>query len=125
MLTLSVDQSDLDTQSNQEVVLDKTIKRYRSAVEQLIRTYIDRRPVAIVVSDGRFGPAHVVGRFLELIADDADICTVTGPCSDATAFMREIIRDLGFAADDLSLNDLEGVLELFLQHQQKKKLLEC
>jgi type II secretory pathway predicted ATPase ExeA len=121
MLTLSVDQSDLDTQSNQEVVLDKTIKRYRSAVEQLIRTYIDRRPVAIVVSDGRFGPAHVVGRFLELIADDADICTVTGPCSDATAFMREIIRDLGFAADDLSLNDLEGVLELFLQHQQKKK----
>jgi type II secretory pathway predicted ATPase ExeA len=87
----------------------------------LIRSFVDRQPVGIVVSDGRFAPGHVVGRFLELIADDADVCTVTGKCSNATAFMREIIEDVGFSAEDLSLNDLEGVLELFLQHQRRKK----
>jgi type II secretory pathway predicted ATPase ExeA len=87
----------------------------------LTGSFVDRQPVGIVVSDGRFAPAHVVGRFLELIADDADVCTVTGKCSNATAFMREIIEDVGFSAENLSLSDLEGVLELFLQHQRRKK----
>lgn len=121
MLTESVGRSYVDHQANRELLLDTTIRRYRSAVERLIRSFVDRQSVGIVVSDGRFAPSHVVGRFLELIADDADICTVNGTCSNATAFMREIIEDIGFAADGLSLSDLEGVLELFLQHQRRKK----
>lgn len=121
MLTESVGRSDFDHQANRELSLDTTIRRYRSAVERLTGSFVDRQPVGIVVSDGRFAPAHVVGRFLELIADDADVCTVTGKCSNATAFMREIIEDVGFSAENLSLSDLEGVLELFLQHQRRKK----
>ena len=121
MLTETVGRSDFDHQANRELSLDTTIRRYRSAVERLIGSFVDRQPVGIVVSDGRFAPAHVVGRFLELIADDADVCTVTGKCSNATAFMREIIEDVGFSAENLSLSDLEGVLELFLQHQRRKK----
>jgi type II secretory pathway predicted ATPase ExeA len=121
MLTESAGRPDVDHQANRELLLDTTIRRYRSAVERLMRSFVDKQPVGIVVSDGRFAPAHVVGRFLELIAEDADVCTVTGQCSNATTFMREIIEDVGFSADDLSLNDLEGVLELFLQHQRRKK----
>jgi type II secretory pathway predicted ATPase ExeA len=121
MLTESIGRSDLDHRADRELLLDTTIRRYRSAVERLMRSFVDRQPVGIVVSDGRFAPAHVVCRFLELIADDADVCTVTGQCSNATAFMREIIEDIGFTAEGLSLNDLEGVLELFLQHQRRKK----
>ncbi len=101
--------------------LNTTIKRYRSAVERLVTAYFDKRPVAIVVGNGRLGPAHVFAKFLDLTADDADVATISGPCSNAIDFMREIIRSIGFEPNLLSLSDLEGVLDLFLQHQRKAK----
>lgn len=101
--------------------LNTTIKRYRSAVERLVTAYFDKRPVAIVVGNGRLGPAHVFAKFLDLTADDADVATISGPCPNAIDFMREIVCGIGFEPKHLSLSDLEGVLDLFLQHQRKAK----
>lgn len=99
--------------------LSTTIKRYRSAVEQLVTAYFDARPAAIVVSDGRLGRTHVLTKFLDLIDDDADVVNISGPCSNAIDFMRQVVKGISFEPNDLSLSDLEGVLDLFLQHQQK------
>ena len=99
--------------------LSTTIKRYRSAVEHLLVAYFDTRPVAIVVGDGRLGRTHVFAKFLDLVADDADVVKINAPCSNAIEFMRQIVQSIGFESKDLSLNDLEGVLDLFLQHQKK------
>jgi len=104
-----------------EQSLNSTIKRYRSAVEQLVRAFFDQRPVAIVVGDGRLGPAHVLAKFLELAGEDAEVVTISGTCMNATEFMRQIVRSIGFDPEPLSLNDLESVLDLFLQHQRKTR----
>ena len=102
-------------------LLDSTINRYRTAVERLARSYFERRPVGIVVSDGRLGRTHVVGQFLDLFKEDTDVSSITRPCASATAFMQQIVSDFGFTTGELSVQDLEGVLELFLRHQCKKK----
>jgi type II secretory pathway predicted ATPase ExeA len=110
-----------DVLQHHETSLNTTIRRYRSAVEKLMKAYLDKRPAAIVVGAGRLGPAHVIAKFLELTADDAETVTFAGPCSNATDFMRRIVRSIGFDPDRLSLNDLESVLDLFLQHQRKTR----
>jgi type II secretory pathway predicted ATPase ExeA len=102
-------------------LLDTTINRYRTAVERLARSYFEGRPVGIVVSDGRLGRTHVVGQFLDLFQADTDISSISRPHTNATAFMQQIVSDFGFSTGELSLQDLEGVLELFLRHQGKKK----
>ena len=121
MQTLSVVQSDDGILSHSDSLLNTTINRYRSAVERLAAAYFDRRPVGIVVSEGRLGRTHVVGQFLELFKEDTDIATINTPCTNATEFMQQIVSDFGFSTGELDLQDLEGVLELFLRHQNKKK----
>ena len=101
--------------------LDSTIRRYRSAVEQLIGAFFDERPVAIVVGSGHLGPAHVLAKFLDLAAEEAEIATINGPCTNASDFMRQIVRSIGFEPNQLSLHDLESVLDLFLMHQRNGK----
>ena len=104
-----------------EQSLGTTIKRYRSAVELLVAAYSNKRPASIMTGAGRLGPGHVLGKFLELTADDADTVTISGPCMSATEFMQQIVQGIGFEPNKLSLGDLEGVLDLFLQYQRKKK----
>ena len=119
MLLRPVNENRQDVKVLHEKSLSTTIKRYRSAVQQLIRAFFDHRPVAVVVGAGRLAPSHVLAKFLELAAEDAEIVTIGGPAQSATDFMRQIVQSIGFDPDPLSLNDLESVLDLFLQHQQK------
>lgn len=95
---------------------------YRSAVRKLNQSYNDERPVAILVSEGRFGPSHVIGKFLQGIEEDVTVVRVDSTCTDPRAFMQEIVGSIGFESNDMSLADLEKVLELFLQYQRTHKL---
>ena len=95
---------------------------YSSAVKRLIQSYQENRPVAILVSEGRSGPIHVVDRFLDSVEEDTVVIRIDGTCTDPKAFMQEVIQHIGFDPNDMSLDDLEKVFELFLQYQCKHKL---
>jgi type II secretory pathway predicted ATPase ExeA len=95
---------------------------YPSAVKRLIQSYQENRPVAILVSEGRLGPIHVVDRFLDSVEDGTVVIRIDGTCTDPKAFMQEVIQHIGFDPNDMTLSDLEKVLELFLQYQRKHKL---
>ena len=95
---------------------------YRSAVKKLTQSYVDRRPAAILVSEGRFGPNHVIDRFLDGVEDDTVVVRIDGSCTDSMTFMQEIIQNIGFNPTDISIGDLEKVLELFLQYQRTHKV---
>lgn len=95
---------------------------YSSAVKRLIQSYQENRPVAILVSEGRSGPIHVVDRFLDSVEEGTIVIRIDGNCTDPKAFMQEVIRHIGFDPNDMTLGDLEKVFELFLQYQRKHKL---
>jgi type II secretory pathway predicted ATPase ExeA len=95
---------------------------YSSAVKRLTHSYQEKRPVAILVSEGRLGPIHVVDRFLESVEDGTEVIRIDGTCADPKAFMQEVVQHIGFEPNDMSIDDLEKVFELFLQYQSKHKL---
>ena len=79
-----------------EQSLSSTIKRYRSAVDLLVAAYSKRKAATIMVGAGRLGPSHVLAKFLERSADDAEIVSIVGSCTSATEFMRQIVQGIGF-----------------------------
>jgi len=95
---------------------------YGSAVKRLIQSYEENRPVAILVSEGRFGPVHVIDRFLDGVEDDTIVVRIDGSCTDPKTFMQEVVRHVGFDPNEMSLGDLEKVFELYLQYQRTHKL---
>lgn len=95
---------------------------YRSSLQKLTQSYRDGKPAAILVSEGRFGPSHVIDNFLTGMDDDVTVARVTGSCNNSTAVMREIVSAIGFEPNDMSLTDLENVLEMFLGYQRTHKL---
>ena len=95
---------------------------YRSAVKKLTQSYQENRPAAILISEGRSGPNHVIARFLDCVEDDTVLVRIDGSCTDPKTFMQEVVRAIGFEPNDMSLVDLEKVLELFLQYQRSHKL---
>ena len=120
------DQSLVDTHSDIRVehahLVPFVSNCYRSSLQKLTQSYRDERPAAILVSEGRFGPSHVIDNFLTGIDADVTVARVTGACSNSTAVMREIVSAIGFEPKDMSLTDLENVLEMFLGYQRTHKL---
>ncbi len=94
---------------------------YRPALEQLGQAYARRCPAAILISDGRVGPSLVIDSFLAGLAEDVTVTRIPGPFSDATACMRQIVQDVGIEPRQMTLGDLESVLEMFLVYQRNKK----
>jgi len=94
---------------------------YRQALQKLDDAYRASRPAAILVSNGRWAPNHVLDTFQDGIDEDAAVARIDRPCADATAFMQEILRSIGFDPSGMGLADLEKVLYLFLQHQRNNK----
>jgi type II secretory pathway predicted ATPase ExeA len=94
---------------------------YKPALQQLGQAYTDRRPAAILVGDGQVGPRLVVESFLRTLDDDVTVVRIEGPCPDASTCMRQIVSDVGFEPEKMSLGDLESVVEMFLVYQRSKK----
>jgi len=119
------DQSNVDSQSVVELSKGRLLSFvgncYRSALQKLNDAYRAKRPAAILVSKGRWGPSHVIDSFQNGIDDDALVARIERSCADATSFMQEVIASIGFDPTGMGLADLEKVLELFLQHQRKNR----
>ncbi len=96
-------------------------ERHRAALDALHRAYEQSRPLALLVAEGKFEANHVVSAFLASLGDDATVIRLTKPYKDAVSGMREITRALGFEPKDLSLTDLDKILEMYLEFQRKHR----
>lgn len=93
-------------------------ERHRAALDQLNLAAQHQRPLTVLIGEGKFEANHVVSAFLSGLDNDATIVRLTKPYDDAIAGMREINRALGFEPKDLSLTDLDNILEMFLDYQR-------
>lgn len=91
---------------------------YANAIERLNKTYAERSPVAIVIGEGKSASSFVIGKFLDGLGDEASVVRVTEPCADATSFLGQIVRAVGFEPKDMGVSDLESVFKMFLAFQK-------
>ena len=69
-------------------------KCYSSAVKRRTQPNQDNRPVAILASDGRLGPIHVVDRVLDSNEEGTVVVRIDGNCTTPTAFMQAVVRHI-------------------------------
>ncbi len=91
----------------------------RDAVAGLLSAYDERRPLTLLVGDGKSSRKAVIDHFRVAVIDNPTMIRTAGAAVDAEDFLREVIHDLGFSTKDLGKRDLVGILELFLAFQKK------
>lgn len=95
--------------------------RHHAALNELHEAADQKRPLTLLIAEGKFEANHVVSAFLSSLDESSTIIRLTKPYDDAVAGMREINRALGFEPKDLSLADLDKILEMFLAFQRKHR----
>ena len=96
-------------------------ERHRAALDALHRATEHARPLTLLIAEGKFEANHVVSAYLGSLAEDATVIRLTKPYEDAVSGMRAINRALGFEPKDLSLSDLDKILEMYLEFQRKHR----
>ena len=96
-------------------------ERHRAALSGLHSAAELARPLTLLIAEGKFEANHVVSAFLASLDEDATIIRLTKPYKDAVSGMREINRALGFEPKDLSLSDLDKILQMYLEFQRKHR----
>lgn len=89
-----------------------------TALCRLKRAFDGARPMSMLIGNSTTRSARVLDAFLAGLDDGIDVVRVSGREKDATACMHEVIRLIGFDPKDLSLNDLENILSMFLSFQK-------
>ena len=92
--------------------------RHIAALKRLNAAFDSRRPAAVMIGETRHEFSHVIAAFLAGLGDSATSARLQKVCPDALAAMRELNSALGFEAGDLCLDDLRGVLAMFLEYQR-------
>lgn len=95
--------------------------RHRAALDALHKAADGDKPLVFLVAEGKFEANHVLGAFLASLDEHDTVIRLTKPYRDAVAGMREINRALGFEPKDLSLSDLDKILEMYLTFQKKHR----
>lgn len=98
-------------------------ERHQAALDALHRATDLAQPLTLLIAEGKFEANHVVSAFLASLGEDATVIRLTRPYKDAVSGMREINRALGFEPKDLSLSDLDKILEMYLEFQRKHRRL--
>ena len=91
---------------------------HRNALARLGRSFSDKRPLAILVGDGKSMSRFVIRNFLSRLNEDVAVARIASPCADTTEFMRRIIAAIGFQSNEMSLDDMESVFSMFLSFQK-------
>lgn len=91
---------------------------HRNALERLSISYSEKRPLAIIVGDGRSTSRFVLRRFISRLDQDVTVAQIAEPCTNAIEFMGKIISAIGFQPKDMSLEDLESIFSMFLSFQK-------
>jgi len=91
---------------------------HRNALDQLKLAYSKKRPLAVMIGEGKATARFVIRKFLTRLDDDVSFVRITGPCTSATEFMGKIISAVGFRPKDMGLSDLESIFAMFLSFQK-------
>jgi type II secretory pathway predicted ATPase ExeA len=96
-------------------------QRHRRAVRGLRQAIDQGQPLAVLSGEGRFETDHVLRRFLTSLPADVSAVFVNHEYAHPRQGLSAIAHALGFAPTDLSVEDLRGVLRLFLENQKSHK----
>jgi len=91
---------------------------HRNALTRLSTSFAHRRPLAILVGEGKSTSRFVIRSFVSRVNENITVAQMTAPCANATEFMGNIISAIGFQSKDMSLDDLESVFSMFLSFQK-------
>jgi len=91
---------------------------HRNALVRLGSSFSERRPLAIIIGDGKSTSRFIVRKFLSRLDEDIAVARIASPCANATDFMGRIISAIGFQSKDMSLDDLESIFSMFLSFQK-------
>lgn len=94
----------------------------RSPVKHLARAYRNRRPLALLVSHGRFAPRYVLDRFLGAIDAETTVIRVDQSFDDPAVFLDHVVCAIGFESRSTSLSQLDQAFRLFLRYQATRRL---
>ena len=93
--------------------------RHTATLLRLGAAYRTAEPLVILTSDGHSDAGEVISAFLSGLPEEVDKVRIKEPCIDAISSMRAIVHGIGFQPKDMSLSDLENVLNMFLAFQQR------
>jgi len=91
---------------------------HRNALVSLGTAFSERRPLAVMVGDGKSTSRFIIRKFLSRVDDDIAVARIGSPCANATEFMGHVISSIGFQTKDMSLDDLESIFSMFLSFQK-------
>lgn len=100
---------------------------HRNALDELSRSFSEKRPLAIMIGDGQLASRFVIQKFVSRLDYDVSVARITESCASATQFMRRLISAVGFEPKDMSLDDLESIFSMFLSFQKGhcKRTIVC
>jgi type II secretory pathway predicted ATPase ExeA len=108
--------------AEKEPSLPVLTRGHQNALDHLVRTFKDARPLAILIGDSKSGVSQLMQYFLAGIDDDVTVVRVAAPCADAAAGMRDVTRAIGFEPKDMSVADMENIFTMFLWYQRTHRL---
>ena len=95
---------------------------YRIALDRLNASFSDKRPLAVLIGEGRSASCLVLQTFLQSLDEEVAIARVMQPCSDVTEFMQQLVSAVGFKSADMDVVDLDSVFKMFLSFQKAHHL---
>ncbi len=107
-----------DLQNEQEPSSAFLTQCHRHALDRLSDSFAEKRPLAILVGDGKATSGFVIRKFLSRLDQDVAVARITEPCANAAEFMGKIIAAVGFKPKDMSVGDLESIFSMFLSFQR-------
>lgn len=102
-------------------VLGLVTDRHSMAFDALHHAAEESQALTLLFAEGRFEANHVISAFLASLGEEATIIRLDKPYRDAVSGMRAINRALGFEPKDLSLADLDKILEMYLDFQKRHR----
>lgn len=91
---------------------------HRNALDRLDIAFKERRPLVILIGEGRSASRFVVRKFLSRLDPGVAVVRIPVPCANTTEFMGKIIAAVGLQPKDMNLADLDNVFSMFLSFQK-------
>ena len=105
-------------------LLESTVtlpKRNGAALQELLLSFHDGQPLAILIGEGSIVARTVIDAFAAEVDEYVDVVRLTGSSLNPERCLGTIVRGLGFEPDGLALDDLRQILAMFLEYQRKHR----
>lgn len=100
---------------------------HRNALERLSHDFSEKRPLAILIGDGKSAARFVIRKFLSRLDHEVAVARIAEPCAHSMQLMQKVITAVGFQPKDMSLDDLESIFSMFLSFQKahRRRTIIC